>query len=91
MREYYWAWLCQQDESQSDRKATNKETLLFIRLWMTADIDYIIPYNEWQWSFNDFESCVLGDQTTDRLQTVTKEFLAAIIGKTDCDTLPAPS
>jgi len=47
--------------------------------------------NEHQRSVNDFWSCILGNQNADRLQTVITELLAAIIGTTDCDTLPAPS
>jgi hypothetical protein len=34
---------------------------------------------------------VLGNHTSDRLQSVIKGFLAAFIGKTDCNTLPAPA
>src|SRR5713226_2907198 len=47
--------------------------------------------NEHQRSVNDFWSCVLGNHTSDRLYSVINEFLAAFIGKTDSNTLPAPS
>jgi len=47
--------------------------------------------NERQWSVNDFWSCVLGTDTSDRVYSVIKEFMAAFIGKTDCNTLHAPS
>jgi hypothetical protein len=47
--------------------------------------------NGCQLSVNDSWSCVLGNHTTDMLQSVIKLFLAALIGKTDCNTLPAPS
>jgi len=47
--------------------------------------------NERQSCINDFWSCVLGNHTIDRLETVKMEFLAAIMGKPDWNTLPAPS
>jgi len=52
-----------------------------------------LPYheNKRQWSVNNCWSCILGNLGCDRLPTVIQESLAAIIGKTDCDTLPAPS
>jgi len=40
---------------------------------------------------NDFWTCVLGNNTSDRVYWVIKEFLASFIGKTDCNTLHAPS
>jgi len=46
--------------------------------------------NERQRSVNDFWSCVLGNNTSDRVYSVIKEFLAAFIGKTDRNTLHAP-
>jgi len=48
------------------------------------------PQNDCQRSVDDFWSCVLGNETANRLQTAINQFLAAFIGKTDCDTLPAP-
>jgi len=55
----------------------------------------VIPFlphvdNERQRSVNDDSSCILGNHTADRLQVVIKESLAAFVGKTDCNTLPAP-
>ena len=47
--------------------------------------------NEHQQSLNNFCSCVLGNHTFYSLMSVIEEFLAASIGKTDCNTLPAPS
>ena len=47
--------------------------------------------NECQQSVNNIWSCFLGNHTADRLQSVIKEFSAAFISKTDCNTLPAPS
>ena len=44
---------------------------------------------ERQQSVKEFWSCVLGNHPTERLQSVTEEFLATFIGKTDYDTLPA--
>jgi len=53
---------------------------------------WIQPWqNERQRSVNDFWSCVLGNHTSDKLSLLIKVFLAAFIGKTDCNTLPAPS
>jgi hypothetical protein len=39
------------------------------------------PENERQRSINDFWSCVLGNDTSNRVYSVIKEFLAAFIGK----------
>jgi len=53
---------------------------------------WIQPWqNERQWSVNNFWSCVLGNHTSDRLYLVINVFLPAFIGKTDCNTLHAPS
>jgi len=53
---------------------------------------YIQPgQNERQRSINDCWSSVLGNHTSNRLYLVIKVFLLAFIGKTDCNTLPAPS
>jgi len=48
-------------------------------------------YNERQRSVNNFGSCVLGNDTSDNVYSVIKEFLAAFNGNTDCNTLHAPS
>jgi len=58
---------------------------------LAAESDYTTVQNERQWSVNDFQSWVLGNQTANRLQKVIKEFLAAFIGKTGYGTLSAPS
>jgi hypothetical protein len=47
--------------------------------------------NERQRRVNDFWSYVLGNDTSDRVYSVIKEFLAAFISKTDSNTLDAPS
>jgi len=47
--------------------------------------------NERQRTINNFWSCVLGNDTSGRVYSITNEFLAAFIGKTDCNTLHAPS
>jgi len=47
--------------------------------------------NEHQRSLNDYWSCILGDDTSDTVYSVIREFLAAFIGKTECNTLHAPS
>ena len=47
--------------------------------------------NERQRSINKFWSCVLENHTSDRLYLVIKVFLPVFIGKTDCNTLSAPS
>ena len=53
---------------------------------------WIQPWqNQRKQSVNNFWSCVLGNHTSDKLSLVIKVFLAAFIGKTDCNTLPAPS
>jgi hypothetical protein len=56
------------------------DCILWIQPWL----------NERQRSVNDFWSCILGNHTSDKLSLVIKEFLATFIGKTDCNTLPAP-
>jgi len=56
---------------------------------MAAEIDYTTLLNERQQGVNDFQSCVLGNQTADWLQKVVKECLAPFIGKMDYSTLPA--
>jgi hypothetical protein len=90
MQEYYRTRISQLAESHSDRKGTDKLQQLFIQLSMAANIDYTIHYNKHQLRVNDFWSCILGDQATNRLHTVIKEFLASFIGTKHCDTLPAP-
>jgi hypothetical protein len=52
-----------------------------------------LPYhgNEGQRSVKDIWLSVLGNDTSERVYSVIKEFLAAFIGKTECNTLHAPS
>jgi hypothetical protein len=58
---------------------------------MAAESDYKTLENEHQQSVNDCQSCVLRNQTADRLQKVIKKFLAAFIGKTGYGTVSAAS
>jgi hypothetical protein len=51
-------------------------------------INILAPY---QRSVNEYWSSILGNLAPDWLQAVRKESFAAFIGKTDYDTLPAPS
>jgi hypothetical protein len=91
VQEYFWCQLCQLADSESDRKAMTLLKSSLLVLSMAAESDYTTVEHEHQWSINDFWSCVLGNQTTDRLQNVIKEFLASFIAKTGYGTLSAPS
>jgi len=46
--------------------------------------------NERQQRVNNVWSCVLGNHNADMLQSVMKQFLAALMGKPDCNTLSVP-
>jgi len=48
------------------------------------------PGNQRQWSINYLEFYILGSLSGDWLQTVINEVLAAFVGKTASETLPAP-
>ena len=47
--------------------------------------------NQCQWSINDFKLCILGNLSSDWLQTSIDETLAAFRGKNNSDMLPAES
>jgi len=48
-------------------------------------------YSHGKMSVNDFWSCGLGNDISDELYSVINDFLAAFLGETDNNTLPAPS
>jgi len=47
--------------------------------------------NERQLSVNDCWSCIMGNLERDRLHIAINRLLAAFIGKSENETLPAPS
>jgi hypothetical protein len=61
--------------------AKSNNCILWIHPWQ----------NERQWSVNDSWSCILDNLGGDRLRVAINEVLAAFIGKTNSEMLPAPS
>jgi hypothetical protein len=61
--------------------AKPNDYILWIHLWQ----------NEHQWSINDSWSCIMGNPADDTLQIVINKVLSALIGKGECEMLPAPS
>jgi hypothetical protein len=54
VHEFFGAQLCQQAESQLDKKGINQFKSLFILLSMTSEIGHTTIQNEHQWKVNDF-------------------------------------
>jgi len=61
--------------------AKSNDCILWIHPWQ----------NEHQWSVNVSLLCILSHLGGDWLQMFINEVLAAFIGKSECETLPAPS
>jgi hypothetical protein len=77
--------------NENDRKAT-KSILTMDYAKSTDCILWIHPWhNERQWSVNDFWLCILDNVVGERLRIAINGLLAAFIGKTNSETLPAPS